>query len=543
MCPLSSYLSLSQVVVRVRLVDAGEDHDVQPGDLLFKLPRKFSLQEKGSFAEFVHLHQFPFSGSQSAEMVESIREIMSEVGSPYYIKRSQQLQFKEDRWSLAVELGWTERRVDTPLGPAYERETLLSQILSKKGFAFAFVEEAEEEVEEFKEPGGEVEGEAISSLGEDNIYQGSEEPPAGDPWIEAVLPSVTSFKARGTFVDSVGHIYMHLYEDRKTLRKVRNHLAQLTSLMDLDESSDESLTHLEPGQAILAVFDGDRQLHRGTFIKYTSATRAFVQFGDFGNFARVDTKDIRRDISNMRETPLLAFRAVLANVLPRSGDKWSNEALDFMYDNVLYENVKEGASHNNIKVQVLSDPSEEPLLVTIKLFTPLGLEKAEWVDLSEILIKRGEAVAANEAEVNSPDQRRIRSELNFSRSSQRTEVARNIRMIYPVSPCGRSEERLPKMNLHLNGGDLVEVKIIAQLRWDIVSVHLINPETNEINQKVYSLLDEEGSTFPLAENPRFGFLSVLTIPNLALSFLFKDWYVGGLHQGRLRLGSRQSGPG
>ena len=116
-------------------------------------------------------------------------------------------------------------------------------------------------------------------------------------------------------------------------------------------------------------------------------------------------------------------------------------------------------------------------------------------------------------------------------------------MIYPVSPCGRSEERLPKMNLHLNGGDLVEVKIIAQLRWDIVSVHLINPETNEINQKVYNLLDEEGSTFPLAENPRFGFLSVLPAPDHALSFLSKDWYVGGLHQGRLWLGSRQSGPG
>ena len=170
------YLNFCQVVVRVRLVDAGKDQDFEAGDL-YTLPRKFSLEEKGSFAEFVHLSQFPFSASQSCEMVESIRDIMSEVSAPYYIKRSHQLQFIEDRWSLAVELGWTETRVDTPLGPAYERETFLSQILSKKGFAF--VEEAEEE---FEEPGGVEDGAAISSLGEDNIDEASEDSPTGDPW-------------------------------------------------------------------------------------------------------------------------------------------------------------------------------------------------------------------------------------------------------------------------------------------------------------------------------------------------------------------------
>ena len=57
-------------------------------------------------------------------MVESMRDIMSEVRSPYYIKRAE-LQFIEDRWSLPVELGWTENRVDSPLGNSYERETCL----------------------------------------------------------------------------------------------------------------------------------------------------------------------------------------------------------------------------------------------------------------------------------------------------------------------------------------------------------------------------------------------------------------------------------
>ena len=92
-------------------------------------------------------------------------------------------------------------------------------------------------------------------------------------------------------------------------------------------------------------------------------------------------------------------------------------------------------------------------------------------------------------------------------------------MIFPVPPCGRSEERLPKMNLHLEGGDLVQCKIIAQLRWNIVSVHLVNQETSEIIQKVYNLLDEEGSNLPLAENPRFVFKSALPTPELASSFL------------------------
>ena len=61
------------------------------------MPREFSLKEKGSFAEFVHLSQFPFSASRSSEMVETIREILSEVRSPYFIKRAEQLQFLEDR--------------------------------------------------------------------------------------------------------------------------------------------------------------------------------------------------------------------------------------------------------------------------------------------------------------------------------------------------------------------------------------------------------------------------------------------------------------
>ena len=164
--------------------------------------------------------------------------------------------------------------------------------------------------------------------------------------------------------------------------------------MELDERSEESLTRLETGQAILALYHGD--LNRATFLKYesTSSSRALVQYGDYGNFAMIDSKDIWTDISHMRETPLLAFRTVLANVLPRIGDTWSNDIIDYIHDNIYYENWKKGASHNNIKVHVLSDPSEEPLLVTIKLFTPLGRDQSEWVDLSEILIKRGVAVAA-----------------------------------------------------------------------------------------------------------------------------------------------------
>ena len=175
--------------------------------------------------------------------------------------------------------------------------------------------------------------------------------------------------------------------------------------------------------------------------------------------------------------------------------------------------MKAGATHNNLQVRVLSDPTVEPLLVTIKLFTPVSRGRAEWVDLSEILINRGEAVAASEAEVNSQEQRRFRSQMDFSRRSQRSEEARNIRMIYPPAPPGKSEERLPKMNLHLDGGDLVQCKVIAQLRWDIVAVHLVNPETNAVNQEVFNRLEKDGSTFPLADDPRY----VLCYYNLGLT--------------------------
>ena len=141
-----SYPNLCQGVVRVRLLDDGQDQDVASEDL-WKLPEKFSLEEKGSFADFVHLYQFPFSAGQSPEMVESIEEILSEVMSPYYIKKSEELQFIEDRWSLPVELGWTETRLDSPLGTSYHRETCLSQVLSKKGFESKILE-VERELEE-----------------------------------------------------------------------------------------------------------------------------------------------------------------------------------------------------------------------------------------------------------------------------------------------------------------------------------------------------------------------------------------------------------
>ena len=450
-------------------------------------------------------------------MVETIREILSEVRSPYFIKRAEQLQFLEDRWSLPVELGWTERRLDNPLGAFYERETCLSQVLSKKGFAF--VEEVEDVFEEPGEDGGDGEdGEALSSLVEDHIDDASEDSYAGDPWTEAVLPSNTTYKARGTSVDQVGQIYMHLYEDRRKFREVRRQLAQHSSLLELDDLSEETLSRLEPGQAVLALYDGE--LHRATFHKYESSdsTRALVQYGDYGTLAWVDSKDIWTDVSSVRETPLLAFRTVLANVLPRGGDHWSNGTIDFIYNNIFYGNLKEGATHNKLQVQVLSDPSEEPLLVTIKLFTPVSRGETQWVDLSEILINRGEAVAATEAEVNSRDQRRIRRQLDFSRKSRRTEETGRIRMIYPVPPCGRLEERLPKMNLHLEGGDLVQCKIIAQLRWNIVSVHLVSPETIDINLKVHNLLEEKGSNLPLAKNPRFGLY--LFINTRSLDYLF-----------------------
>ena len=462
-------------VVRVRLLDAGQDQDFE-SDQLYQLPPEFSLKEKGSFAEFVHLSQFPFSACPSSEMVESMRDIMSEVGAPYYIKRAE-LQFIEDRWSLPVELGWTETRLDSPLGESYERETCLSQILSKKGFAFDDEEEFEPQLECGKE---EEEEEALSHLVEDNIDSGSEETSAGEAWLEVSLPTQTSFLARGTFVDDVGQIYMILHENRKKFREVRRHLTQLTSLIDVEEEEERSLTRLQPGQAVLALYKG--VLTRATFIKYSppsasGTSRAFIQYGDFGTLKVIDSKDIWRDFSRTRETPLLAFRTVLANVLPRGSVSWSNEAIDFIYDNIYYGNLKKGAAHNNIRVKVLSDPTEEPLLVTIALFTPVSRGQAEWVDLAEILINRGQAVAASQAEVNSREQRRIRSQLVFSRRSQRSEEERNIRRIYPVPPGGRSEERLPKMNLHLDGGDVVECKIIAQLNWNIVTVILVNPET------------------------------------------------------------------
>ena len=232
----------------------------------------------------------------------------------------------------------------------------------------------------------------------------------------------------------------------------------------------------------------DGGLHRATLLKLHGTDSALVQYVDWGSLALVKTEQLRtsRELSvAARDRAKFAFRIVLGNVLPSSGPDWSFEALEFIYKHILYTNVKPKTKHNNVKVKLLlPEQTEEPLLASVSLLTPLEHKKTEWVDLADILIRRGWAVSATPAQVTSRDQRERREKFDFGRRVEEETLIQ-------ICPAGGGDKhQLPRLNHQLDGGDFVECKLISQLAWNVVTVHLLNKWTKELNLKIFNILEE-----------------------------------------------------
>ena len=514
----------------VRLIDYGQDRKVAWREL-YRLPREFATegQHGGPFSFFIHLAQIPRDFKTDGSVVQTMREVLSGVSSTYYIPLSlmpdsgadwpdysdrYQPERLGDYWSIPAELCWMERRTEDPFGPAVERAMFLSQILFNRGLVQVELLEPETLSVEVSEE------DAASNIieEEENVEADYEIEEEDFWWEEAALPTQRKFKARGTHVDVSGQIYIHLYKERKLFNDLKSRLRRLQSERELDEFFEEqeerTLISLKENQAVIAPHT-DGCLHRASFLKFlpnSDRGAAVVHYVDWGSVGVVDTKELRKEVLLM-DRPIFAFRVVLGDVLPSDGNDWSLEAIDFIYEKVLYLNRKQDTKtntyHNSLKIKLLSpEQTEEPLLASIQLFTPDVENKdnpyySPWVDLSTVLVQRGLAVAATPEQVNSLEQRQRRQRFTFGRQAERLREEEE-RRIFPPPQRDQEFQHLPLMesNLRLEGGDVVDCKVVSRLAWNVVTVHLVNEETDSVNRTVYNLLEGDGPACPIVEAPR-----------------------------------------
>ena len=490
---------------------------------LYRLPSKFAIEASSGagFAFFVHLAHVSREIEASQEMVNTIQEVLSEVSSPFiiplsgvsetetdcpdYTERSKAEKIG-DYWSIPVELCWQESRVDGPLSPAVLTTVSLSQILYKRGLV-----KVEPLTQEDEEDGGleEDEEQDISSEGEE---EQQEEEVKDSTWLETELPIKKKFKGRGTHVDDVGQIYIHLHEKRKEFKDLQKELKRLQTELEFEESLDgeeESLVPFKENQAVLAPHT-DGCLHRGSLVRLIpGGSKALVQYVDWGSLRLLDTLHLNRKIISDHR-PVFSFRVVLGDVLPSYGDEWSDEAIDFIYENILYTNRKldpeTRSYHNNLKVRLLCPgQTEEPLLVSIQLFTPDPRQEdnpyySPWVDLSTVLVKRGWAVEATPEQV-AEEQREKWERFTFGRQAERLGEEAE-RRIFPGPRRDQTFQHLPRRNLQLFGGDILDCKVVSMLAWNVVAVHISDDEALNINRKIFNVLEQDGPSSPIVEDPR-----------------------------------------
>ena len=120
-----------------------------------------------------------------------------------------------------------------------------------------------------------------------------------------------------------------------------------------------------------------------------------------------------------------------------------------------------------------------------------------------VLVQRGLAVAATPEQVNSLEQRQRRQRFTFGRQAERLREEEE-RRIFPPPQRDQEFQPLPLMesNLRLEGGDVVDCKVVSRLAWNVVTVHLVNEETDSVNRTVYNLLEGDGPACPIVEAPR-----------------------------------------
>jgi len=321
-------------------------------------------------------------------------------------------------------------------------------------------------------------------------------------WMNPELPSQKHFYARATHVDDSGQIYLHLQDQRHQFRALRSALNN----QFLKSLTDCALDSFSPNQEVIAQYV-DTVWYRARFLSYVPDSeyqQAYVLFVDFGNTSTVPTDLVRSTLIG-HDKPIFAFRAVLHNVLPKR-QTWAPQTIDFMHDKVMYTKL---AGRNQIKVTVESGLDKQPLLVTIKLYSPLdpGDTRSEvfkpWCDLSELLVQKNEARYVSQEEVDSTEQRRSRKPYDYGvgfdvskggkdmtraqeRNSNRAEGCVS-KQNFLVSISTDPIPRLDLAGLNLQPGSVLSCRLASVDTCDRVYIHLDSEEGGQASGKTSSI--------------------------------------------------------
>jgi len=200
-------------------------------------------------------------------------------------------------------------------------------------------------------------------------------------WLDPEIPGEVEFRARCTHVDDSGQIYLHLYENRSTMRIIRQVLQD-----KYRGTAWTAVDRMEPGQECIARYK-DGLWHRGRVLDvFEDETN--VLFVDYGNTKIVKNKYVRSKLF-CKDNPIQAIRVVLGNVTPWSGmEKWSDHCLDFIHEILQYS---QPGCNRLVLVKVIGSNKTLPLQVTIQI-PPKSDPEGAWIDLGDLLVNREDAM-------------------------------------------------------------------------------------------------------------------------------------------------------
>ena len=496
----------------MRLIDEGKESRMSKKDL-FTLPEKFYIRK--SFAFYTHLSQVPEADAKKISSSD-IENILRPHPTLFLLLRAKP-ELKNEVMSAPGDIGWKVTTHKDPFSPSVTRRETLSESLSKCGFlTWRGIEDLQDEENLLKEDAfidvldnkTEIERHEKQGLRANNGGRNSCFPPAAAKfqWAGPVLPTSRKFHARGTHVDNAGQVYMHLYSDRQRFtelrRTLRNHYE--------DSEPDCEPGSFEPNDAVVCKWkeaDGyQEEWYRASFIQYELGSNfevCHVYFVDWGNISAIETKFLRKNLRpDVMETPVLAFKTCLSNVLPYDGKDWRVEALDFMNEKINYENNDLRGGRNVMKVEVISSAEKLPLLVDILLYTPInqGTMRHTYLPLADLVVERGDGVKATIAEVDSKKQR-ARRKKHEHQMKIRFRKASKYLLTKPYESKEEVNVAIPKRvftkvpvlevsTLRVSSGSLLQCRVQSLLSWDKLVVHLVSEEKMKMMTGCFEFLNQ-----------------------------------------------------
>ena len=332
-------LSPDQLTLSLRLVDVGKIISASAQDVR-TIPGKF-LHEPG-LSIWCHLNAVPVLLPASATS-EVLKELPEDKMVDMW-KKGVSVQL-DSHFSLPVDLTWTKTVIP---GPFAQSETVTRSltwiVLEKMGGQDGLGVTLEETTEG-------VEHECLEEFPNVSVLKDTE----GFRWLPPELPSKKKFRAKGTFVDQTGQIYVQRYSRRQSVAPVKV-VRQLLDEKFRHSCPEERRESLREGQECCVLWK-DKSWYRARLVQlHQDEDEAGVYLVDYGNYYRVKLENIRSEVY-AQQIPIQALRVELAGVRPLGKENtWFETGLEY---------IQTVIEDQEIQVEMV-DASRQPPTVNIK---------------------------------------------------------------------------------------------------------------------------------------------------------------------------------